>query len=265
MKLLMVNDEVIVANAMKDEIQWMEYGITNVFLAYSAAEARGIIEKEQIDILLCDIEMPEENGISLLRWVKKNELDMDCIILTCHANFDYAIEAVKLGCQDYVFTPAPYEEIGTAVKKVVTRRMEHKDVEKLQEYGEHWLSAQKEDAKEYQKEKRTPKEIVDECMSYVMEHICDENLSVNDIAAHFFLNPIYLNRIFKKEKEMSISQTIIKEKMVLAAKLLEETELTANAVAIKVGYPSYPHFFTTFKKFYNCSPTQYQEEKRKKS
>lgn len=81
------------------------------------------------------------------------------------------------------------------------------------------------------------------------------DLSVNEAAAYCHLSPIYLNRIF--------SQYIIRERMILAAKLLEEDVLNANVVAVKVGYPSYPHFSFTFKKYYGCSPKQYKENAKK--
>lgn len=100
MRLLIINDEVITAKAMKKEIAWDNYGITDVSLAFDAEEAKVQIQEHEIDIMLCDIEMPGENGIELLRWVRQQKRDIDCIYLTCHANFTYAREAVKLGCME---------------------------------------------------------------------------------------------------------------------------------------------------------------------
>ena len=51
----------------------------------------------RVDILLCDIEMPGENGLGLLRWVREQEKEIECIFLTCHAKFAYAQEAIILG------------------------------------------------------------------------------------------------------------------------------------------------------------------------
>ena len=74
-----------------------------------------------MDILLCDIEMPGENGLGLLRWVREQEKEIECIFLTCHAKFAYAQEAISLGCQDYILIPARYEDIGEKIRKVVDR------------------------------------------------------------------------------------------------------------------------------------------------
>lgn len=260
MNLLIINDEIVTAETMKKEIAWEQYGVQNVFLAFNANEAKEQLKKEQIDVLLCDIEMPGENGIELLHWVREQAMDVECIFLTCHANFTYAQEAVKLGCMDYVLLPARYEEIGESVLKVVNRRKQKQQGKKLQKYGEQWVDEEKDSIMEAQGEKKSAGQIVKECERYILEHLESEELSVNEVACHCHLSPIYLNRIFKKEKEISISQYMIREKMALAAELLKDGKLAANLVAQRVGYPSYPHFSSTFKKYYGVSPKQYQEK-----
>ena len=105
MNLCMVNDEKLTVDMMKTDISWNEYGIHEVYVAYDVAHAKSIIETKNVDILLCDIEMPGENGIALLRWVRDNHMDIVCIFLTCHASFSYAQEAISLGCQEYILIP----------------------------------------------------------------------------------------------------------------------------------------------------------------
>ena len=84
-----------------------------------------------VDIMLCDIEMPGENGIELLRWVRQEHMDVECIFLTCHANFSYAQDAVKLDCMDYVLIPVRYEEIAESVRKVACRRAKKQEKDDL--------------------------------------------------------------------------------------------------------------------------------------
>lgn len=259
MNLLIINDEKLTAQAMKREIAWHEYEIKEVYLAFDAKEAKEQLKTHSIDIMLCDIEMPGENGINLFRWVKEKNMDVECVFLTCHANFEYAQEAVKLGSMDYVLIPAHYEEIGQAVYKVVQRRSHSLENEKLRRYGEQWINSKKDEARKEQGEKKTKLEIVAECVVYIIKNIEKEGLSVNEVANNLHLSPIYLNRIFKSEKGLSISQFIIKEKMELAARLLRDGSLSANIVAAKVGYSSYQHFFIMFKKYYGCSPNQFKE------
>lgn len=261
MKLLILNDEVITAETMKDEIEWEQYGIDQVWLSFNVEQAKKVLTEESVDIALCDIEMPGENGISLLKWMKETNKDTDCIFLTCHASFAYAQDAIRYGCQDYILMPAKYEDIGKSIHKVVLRRLEARKTERLSEYGKQWLYDKSEEAIEEQGARLTSKEVIEKSIYYIRDQIKSQRLSVDDVANYCHLNAIYLNRIFKKEKGISISQFIIKEKMELAARLLDTPGMAAQNVADKVGYPNYPHFSTMFKKYYGCSPAQYQKQK----
>lgn len=260
MKLLMLNDEVFTADTMKEKLDWASCGIDDVRLAYNVACAKEILECEKIDIALLDIEMPGENGLDLLRWMRERGMDAEVIFLTCHASFAYAQEALKLGCQDYILMPSRYEDIAAAISKVVLRHQRQQEEKRMQEYGEQWFSKQKEDTQKLQGDKRKPAQVVADCVAYIRENLSSQELNVNYVANHFYLNPSYISRIFKREKGMGISQFIIQEKMELAAKLLADQTLTAQAVAWKVGYPSYPHFSVTFKKHFGISPQKYQEQ-----
>ena len=89
MNLLIVNDEQLTAETMKKDMDWASYGISEVYTAYDTEAARACIAEHPVDILLCDIEMPGENGLGLLRWVREQEKEIECIFLTCHAKFAY--------------------------------------------------------------------------------------------------------------------------------------------------------------------------------
>ena len=264
MTLLIVNDIVIEAKTMASDIEWESYGIREVFTAFSASDAKQVIMEHSIDILLSDIEMPDENGLSLIHWIQDNGYDIDCVLLTCHADFAYAREGLSLGCQDYITLPAKYEEIGASVQKVCVRRLRHQDEKRLQDYGKNWLASQAEEMEKNAAETAhyTPGEIVEKCVAYILDHISDSDLSVADVATSVYLNPIYLNRVFKKEKGSNISQWIIKERMELASTLLLTTDKPAVDVAYQVGYNNYPYFSTVFKKYFGMTPSQYVKERK---
>lgn len=263
MNLLLVNDIVLEADTMTAEIPWSGYGIHKVFTAYSANSARDIILKNQIDILLCDIEMPGENGLSLIHWITSNQYDISCILLTCHADFAYAREGLTLGCEDYLLLPAKYDDIGESVRKVAERRLLREQDERLQNYGKTWLQSQSGQSQTADFTPLKPADLAEQCIQFVLEHIGDEDLSVTRIAASVYLNPVHLNRVFKKEKGINLSQWITKERMELAASLLKTARLTANEVALRVGYRNYPYFSTLFKSYFGQSPSQFVKAQTK--
>ncbi len=116
MQLLIVDDEVLAADGLKFLIDWNQLNINRIYTAYSALEAKKIIQKEEIDIVISDIEMPVENGLNLLKWMRSENCQAENIFLTCHENFNYAREALILGSSDYLLKPVEPEELIKAVK-----------------------------------------------------------------------------------------------------------------------------------------------------
>lgn len=257
MNLLIINDEELTADTMKEDINWKDYGIDEVFTAYEAEQAKEVIQSENVDIMLCDIEMPGDNGIELLRWVRQEEKPIECIFLTCHPSFAYAQEAISLNCQEYILIPARYEEIGKGVQKVVQRILKEQEMKRYEEYGRKAVQEQIDQAVETHGKKRTGKELAGDVARYISEHLGESELTVNELGKHFFVHPVYLNRIFKKEKAMPVSQYILTERMELAAQLLRSQTLSAGAVAEQVGYQQYTNFCNAFKKFYGDTPLEY--------
>ena len=199
-----------------------------------------------------------------IRWIQEKQYDIECILLTCHADFAYAQEGISLGCQDYITLPARYEDIAASVQKVCLRHQKHQEDLRLQNYGKNWLASQAETlaANEEAEAHRSPAEIAESCIQYILAHIGESELGVNDVASSVYLNPIYLNRIFKKEKGTSISQWIIKERMELSSTLLLTTDRPAVEIAYQVGYNNYPYFSTVFKKYFGMTPSQYVKENK---
>lgn len=139
MNILLVDDQQSVVNGLIENLNFKKIGIEKVFSALSAKQARKIMKKQQIDILLCDIEMPEENGLSLNQWVVDNYPSMVRILLTSHAEFSYAQQSIKLGCFDYIIQPAPYDEIEECLKKAALKIQQDRNINTLYDYGKLYL------------------------------------------------------------------------------------------------------------------------------
>ena len=139
MNVLVVDDQKEVVAGLLEGLHWKGMAIDSVYPAYSAQEARKVFLNYSIDILLCDIEMPQENGLSLLRWVVEYYPQTECIFLTSHAEFVYAQEAISLGSFDYILQPARYEEIESSIRRVQLKLMKSRKnlkLEKVSSYKE---------------------------------------------------------------------------------------------------------------------------------
>lgn len=257
MKVLVVDDQFDVVQGVLRGVNWERIGVEETFPAYSVQEAQEIFAREEIDILLCDIEMPPTNGFALLRWVKERKPEAACIFLSAHAEFEYAQEAVKLGSFDYILQPAPYEEIEEAVLRAQAKVRE---TEKLRRYYEYESYRKNGSGSGEEDKEESP---VQKAMDYIRKNV-DRDLGRSEIAEAIFLNPEYLSRLFKKETGSSLGDYIITEKMRVAQALLTDTNIPVSLVASKVGYSNFSYFSQVFKKHTGMSPVEYRNGTRKK-
>lgn len=130
MNVLMVDDQKTVVEQMKTGINWECIGAAQIFTACCAMEAKLILVNFQVDLLITDIEMPEEDGLSLWKWAKQRYSELECIFLTSHAEFEYAQRAISLGGFDYILQPARYSDmekvIVRAFERIKSKRQMHK-------------------------------------------------------------------------------------------------------------------------------------------
>ena len=343
LKLLIVDDQKTVVDGLLNLIDWQSVGINLALGANSAAEARRVLNEHRIDVMLCDIEMPVENGLSLVGWMREQGMDTKCIFLTAHAEFSYAQKSVGLGAFDYVVQPAPYTQIKEAVARAVdslrgegrrnSRREElyeepaasqtereeellwssgcdllqsaERTLKRMREDGvsdaecaagvyERLVCAIQEetgdadafwrealvDSESYDiyrvapqsieavmklvrlcarrlnnQEPRQERDVVQEVIRYINENL-DQEIHRQNLADHVYLNPDYLNRLFKKETGKTLKEFVIEHKMDEARKMLQVTRLPVSIIAAKVGYDNFSHFSYAYKKVTGCSPLE---------
>ena len=96
MTILLVDDEKIILDVLTRELDWEVLGVDRVLSAQSVRQAMEIFLHERVDILVCDIEMPRESGLDLLRELQQNQIETVSILLTCLL---YTSRSAKNGCR----------------------------------------------------------------------------------------------------------------------------------------------------------------------
>lgn len=121
MDILLVDDQQTVIDGLLVGIHWEQLKISNVYQANNMEQAQEIIETHNIDLMLCDIEMPFGNGLELYEWVLEHDFPIKCIFLTAHEDFHYIKKAIYLQGFDYLLQPVPYSEIEEVLKKALEK------------------------------------------------------------------------------------------------------------------------------------------------
>ncbi|RXZ76584.1 response regulator [Paenibacillaceae bacterium] len=126
-QMLIVDDEIHAVRTIESCVDWAELSITRIHIAYNIRQAKKIFEEHPIDLMICDIEMPQGSGIELLTWVRERHSSTESIFLTCHSDFDYAKRAIQLGSLDYLLKPVQFNELKSIVQKGLEKVAEQRE------------------------------------------------------------------------------------------------------------------------------------------
>jgi DNA-binding NtrC family response regulator len=129
-RLLVAEDEANLRLVIQKELQRLGY---NVSVAPDGEAALRRLEESNVDVMLCDINMPKMDGMELLRKVRERPNPPEIIMLTGHATVETAIEAMKLGAYDYLSKPYRITELDALVKQAADKRRLRVDNQRLRE------------------------------------------------------------------------------------------------------------------------------------
>lgn len=135
MKVMFVDDQTSVLKGIAAGVRFQEIGVSSVRYATGTDSALTMLESEAVDLLFCDVEMPGRNGLELVREVRERWPDTLVVLLTSHAEFEFAQESMHLGCFDYVLQPAPYDVIEEIIQRARQQILERSRRSRLVEIG----------------------------------------------------------------------------------------------------------------------------------
>jgi DNA-binding NtrC family response regulator len=118
-RILVAEDEANLRLVLQKELQRMGH---DVRVVPDGEAALKLLEESNVDVLLSDINMPNLDGMELLRRVHQRPNPPEVIMLTGHATVESAIEAMKLGAYDYLSKPYRIAELDALVKQAAEKR-----------------------------------------------------------------------------------------------------------------------------------------------
>ena len=196
--------------------------------------------------------MPGESGLKLIAYVNEHSPNTECVILTCHDEFDYAQTAVRLNCMEYVLKPVRYQKLTEILLRAQERVQKRRAADQISQLGRQYIDALA------QETKGTGVSALDTAVSYIDGHL-SEDISVRELAGLCFVSSDHLTRLFKKKFGMTVSDYIQDKRLHLAGELLTRNDLSISAVSDRVGFSNYSYFTEQFKKHYGMTPRDYQK------
>lgn len=109
-KVLIVDDELIVRQGLRATVPWEKYGMEVVADASNGVKGWEAFQAHQPEVLITDIVMPKLNGLELAQRVKQAAKDTQVLLLSCHEDFAFAQQGIRLGASGYILKTAMDEQ-----------------------------------------------------------------------------------------------------------------------------------------------------------
>lgn len=116
-KILIIEDDNTFNNMLLHFLKRNDYTVVQTFTAKEAIEQ---LEFHSFDIILSDLRLPDQDGLSLLPILKERNIDTPFILMTAYADVKTAVKAMKMGAADYISKPFVPEEALLVLQKILS-------------------------------------------------------------------------------------------------------------------------------------------------
>jgi DNA-binding NarL/FixJ family response regulator len=128
--LLIVDDEEILREGLKDAVPWESWGFQVVALAGSGEEGLECFARLRPDVLMTDIKMYEFSGLDLLKAAKELDADCEVVLLSGYEDFHFAKQGIALGAAAYVLKLNLFDEAEQVFQKLRSRLEAKQELER---------------------------------------------------------------------------------------------------------------------------------------
>lgn len=134
MKVVIADDEEHVRKGIDLAVDWVQFGITERFMADNGIQAMELVRKHQPVILFCDMSMPQMDGIQLLQSLRDEGWDTQVIVVSGYADYSFTRAALLANGVDYILKPFKTKDLEEAVYRAVTasQAIHNKSIEELE-------------------------------------------------------------------------------------------------------------------------------------
>ncbi|RRJ91307.1 sigma-54-dependent Fis family transcriptional regulator [Paenimyroides tangerinum] len=119
-KILVIDDDVSFCSMIKTFLNKKGFETSGVF---SFLEAEQLIKKQNFDLVLTDVRLPDSDGVKILQFVKDINPEIQVILMTGYADIKTAVNAMKLGAFDYVSKPINSDEILHTINQALINKL----------------------------------------------------------------------------------------------------------------------------------------------
>lgn len=243
-KVLIAEDENLIRKKLLHFIDYDALGMVVVADVANGVSGVELIKKYKPDIVLADINMPEKDGLDMI----KETLDYDyiAIIISGYDYFSYAQRALKYGVTDYLLKPISLDDLNEAL--VNAREIIYKKRSVISRNSDI------ENAIDISTDEAIKDSTVVEMINFIKINYQDK-ISISDLSKKLAYSESMLNRKFKKEVHITFNEYLNRYRINKAIELLKNSDYNITEISYMCGYSSAKYFSRVFKKYLGISPS----------
>lgn len=238
LSVVLIDDESIILEGLRKVVKWDKYNCKVVGTASDARSGAQLIREFRPDILITDICMPGQNGLTMLAGLRSEFPEMQVTVLTGYRDFSYAQEAIRLGVTRFLLKPSKMSEIDEAMT-AMTAKIGVKE--------------------ESPADQNTGSFIVNQAVAYIEKHY-SEKLTLQEVAETCYVSQWHLSKLLNKYAGQSFYDILNKVRINAAKDLLKDPSLRVGDIGMMVGYMDNAHFSRIFKKLTGSSANEYRNQ-----
>jgi len=244
-QVLIVEDN----DELRDYLQEALSDRFNVLSCVNGQEAVDMAHKLNIDLIVSDVMMPVMDGFETCKMLKSDieTNHIPIILLTAKSGFDDMIQGLEYGADAYISKPFNLNHLVAQIYRILENRAILRS-----KYVQPMISLLKEN-----KESADSK-FMDEITQFILDHIVEESLNGNVLAAYFRISRTSLHRKLKSVAGLSSGDLIRNIRLAKAAEELLSTDLTISEISFQNGFNSPSYFSLCFTNYFGKSPTMYR-------
>jgi len=262
-KVVIVDDEEIIANGLKTILPWEKHNCQVVAVAYNGEEGLQVIRETRPDILFTDIRMPGMDGLSMVAALKSEFPRTQITVLTGFRDFEYAQTAIKLGVSRFLLKPSKMDELHEALSAMV-QTLDALPPAPAEPDPVPDNLEDEEALEEALKQSMDPDDdtldhsyVVEKALEYIEDKYAAK-LTLAEVAEHTYVSQWHLSKLLKRYANVTFYDLLHKARVNAAKELLKDPSIKIGDVAAQVGFSDTAHFAKIFKKYAGCSANEYR-------
>ena len=251
-KVMLVEDDEAIRYVYSKMKAWGKYGFCIVNEAENGKCAVEQIKSQDIDVIFTDIRMPQMDGITMMKEIRKDYPDVQFVFISSYNEFEYAREGLRLGAFDYIVKPVSEKELGP-----VLERMKELLDQQAQNKGNSSVLRLLEGVIPDKEALKDP--LILKTAMYMEENI-NRNLSIDEIADVFNMNKDYLGKQIKNKTSLTFRNFYNGFKIEYAKPMIKSSQYKIYEISELLGYSSPDYFTQLFKSITGMTPAEYKKQ-----